>query len=234
MNTMISLNPQKRYLTNATHARPESLDSGTSPDDQPNTITTAYSSNPMNTTTVMTTNTAAAMTMTNRRANDSARQSIVSNGNTFRSSAQFSNNTNSDPSKEQTNANGWLVNAGGQGLNGGGSNGYQVGGNSGMLGGDGSTSGGVGGGGGGNGGPSDNANAALYQTSRLVERSSSNFSHGKEKKTSVGYRLGKRKLLFEKRRQISDYALIFAMTGVFLMIIETEFSMSRLYEKVKQ
>lgn len=55
----------------------------------------------------------------------------------------------------------------------------------------------------------------------------------KEKKSSVGYRLGKRKLLFEKRRQISDYALMFAMTGVFLMIIETEFSMSKMYTKVR-
>ena len=54
----------------------------------------------------------------------------------------------------------------------------------------------------------------------------------KDKKSSVGYRLGKRKLLFEKRRRISDYALIFGMTGVLLMIIETEFSMSKYYDKV--
>jgi hypothetical protein len=83
-------------------------------------------------------------------------------------------------------------------------------------------------------GQSDNENTVLCQSPRLTLRSStSNVSNRKEKKTSVGYRLGKRKLLFEKRRQISDYALIFAMTGVFLMIIETEFSMSRLYSKVK-
>jgi potassium intermediate/small conductance calcium-activated channel subfamily N len=44
--------------------------------------------------------------------------------------------------------------------------------------------------------------------------------------------LGKRKLLFEKRRRISDYALIFAMTGVLLMIIENEFSMANIYNKV--
>lgn len=96
-----------------------------------------------------------------------------------------------------------------------------------------------GGGGGGGAGSSDNENTALYQASRLVDPSSSNFSRAgggssgtKEKKSSVGYRLGKRKLLFEKRRQISDYALMFAMTGVFLMIIETEFSMSKMYPKV--
>ncbi len=33
-------------------------------------------------------------------------------------------------------------------------------------------------------------------------------------------------------RKISDYALIFALTGLLLMIIETEFSMSKLYNKV--
>ena len=35
-----------------------------------------------------------------------------------------------------------------------------------------------------------------------------------------------------KGRKVSDYALMFAMVGVLLMIIETEFSMSKLYEKV--
>ena len=82
-------------------------------------------------------------------------------------------------------------------------------------------------------GHADNENTALCQSPHLTARSLSNSSNRKEKKTSVGYRLGKRKLLFEKRRKISDYALIFAMTGVFLMIIETEFSMSKLYNKVE-
>lgn len=97
-----------------------------------------------------------------------------------------------------------------------------------------------------NGGVSDNENTALCQTSSSMPSrarigSDGNDSNGannqnassqrEKKKTSVGYRLGKRKLLFEKRRQISDYALIFAMTGVMLMIIETELSMSRVYSK---
>lgn len=85
---------------------------------------------------------------------------------------------------------------------------------------------------GGNRSSTSNENNALCQTTRANLRDSSGASTRKEKKTSVGYRLGKRKLLFEKRRQISDYALIFAMTGVFLMIVETEFSMSLLYTKV--
>jgi hypothetical protein len=78
----------------------------------------------------------------------------------------------------------------------------------------------------------ENENSNMLTRRTNSKRSISNFSTRKEKKTSVGYRLGKRKLLFEKRRQISDYALIFAMTGVFLMVIETEFSMSKLYTKV--
>jgi len=78
----------------------------------------------------------------------------------------------------------------------------------------------------------ENENSNMLTRRSNSKRSISNFSTRKEKKSSVGYRLGKRKLLFEKRRQISDYALIFAMTGVFLMIIETEFSMSKLYTKV--
>ena len=81
-------------------------------------------------------------------------------------------------------------------------------------------------------GAAANENTSLCQSPGLTARSSSNCSNRKEKKTSVGYRLGKRKLLFEKRRQISDYALIFAMTGVLIRIIETEFSMSKLYNKV--
>lgn len=45
-------------------------------------------------------------------------------------------------------------------------------------------------------------------------------------KPNVGYRLGKRKELFEKRRRLSDYALIFGMFGIAVMVIETELCMS--------
>ena len=78
----------------------------------------------------------------------------------------------------------------------------------------------------------NNNNDFNCNTTRLTTRSESNNSGRKEKASSVGYRLGKRKLLFEKRRRISDYALIFAMTGVLLMIIENEFSMANIYNKV--
>jgi hypothetical protein len=47
------------------------------------------------------------------------------------------------------------------------------------------------------------------------------------------YRLGRRKLLFEKRRKASDYALFFAMTGLLLMVLEQELTMAKVYDKVK-
>lgn len=82
--------------------------------------------------------------------------------------------------------------------------------------------------------PSSGGPPALSNRILNTQRSLSISSHNrqnKEKKTSVGYRLGKRKLLFEKRRKISDYALVFALAGVILMIIETEFSMAKSYSK---
>ena len=81
---------------------------------------------------------------------------------------------------------------------------------------------------------SGNGGEVVNASTRINGRSDSNSSGKKEKTSSVGYRLGKRKLLFEKRRRISDYALIFAMTGVLLMIIENEFSMANIYDKVKK
>ena len=51
-------------------------------------------------------------------------------------------------------------------------------------------------------------------------------------KPNVGYRLGKRKALFEKRKRISDYALVFGMFGIIVMVVETELSMAKVYGKV--
>lgn len=53
-------------------------------------------------------------------------------------------------------------------------------------------------------------------------------------KPNVGYRLGKRKALFEQRKRISDYALVFGMVGIILMVIETELTMAYVYSKVRQ
>lgn len=51
-------------------------------------------------------------------------------------------------------------------------------------------------------------------------------------KPNVGYRLGRRKALFEKRKRISDYALVMGMFGIVVMVIENELSSAGLYTKV--
>lgn len=48
---------------------------------------------------------------------------------------------------------------------------------------------------------------------------------------NVGYRLGRRKALFEKRKRISDYALTFALIGILFMIMENELSAANYYDK---
>ncbi|KAM9385791.1 small conductance calcium-activated potassium channel protein 1b [Pholidichthys leucotaenia] len=46
-----------------------------------------------------------------------------------------------------------------------------------------------------------------------------------QKKTKdFSYRLGQRRALFGKRKQLSDYALVFGMFGIIIMVIETELS----------
>ncbi|CAF1158429.1 unnamed protein product [Adineta steineri] len=45
------------------------------------------------------------------------------------------------------------------------------------------------------------------------------------------YRLGRRKLLFEKRRKASDYALLSAMIGLIFMVLEQELTMAKVYDK---
>ncbi|XP_078527503.1 small conductance calcium-activated potassium channel protein 3 [Lissotriton helveticus] len=52
----------------------------------------------------------------------------------------------------------------------------------------------------------------------------------KRKHQNIGYRLGHRRALFEKRKRLSDYALIFGMFGIVIMVIETELSWG-LYSK---
>ncbi|XP_023218522.1 small conductance calcium-activated potassium channel protein 2-like [Centruroides sculpturatus] len=50
-------------------------------------------------------------------------------------------------------------------------------------------------------------------------------------KPNVGYRLGRRKALFEKRKRISDYALVMAMFGIIVMVLENELSAAGVYNK---
>jgi len=49
----------------------------------------------------------------------------------------------------------------------------------------------------------------------------------------VGYRLGRRKVLAERRKRLADYSLVFAMFGVVSMMVETELTMAELYDKVR-
>ncbi|XP_067216576.1 small conductance calcium-activated potassium channel protein isoform X3 [Linepithema humile] len=56
-------------------------------------------------------------------------------------------------------------------------------------------------------------------------------SIGSKHKPNVGYRLGRRKALFEKRKRISDYALVMGMFGIIVMVIENELSSAGVYTK---
>lgn len=55
---------------------------------------------------------------------------------------------------------------------------------------------------------------------------------GPRHKPNIGYRLGRRKALFEKRKRISDYALVMGMFGIIVMVIENELSSAGVYTKV--
>ncbi|TRY67383.1 hypothetical protein TCAL_16959 [Tigriopus californicus] len=61
--------------------------------------------------------------------------------------------------------------------------------------------------------------------------------NGKDK-SNVGYslshRLGRRKALFEKRKRISDYALVMGMFGIIVMVIENELSSAGVYSKARE
>ena len=53
-------------------------------------------------------------------------------------------------------------------------------------------------------------------------------------RSASGYKLGRRKALYETRKRISDYSLIFAVFGVVVMVVETELSMAQVYDKVRR
>ena len=45
-------------------------------------------------------------------------------------------------------------------------------------------------------------------------------------------RMTQRNVLFAERKRLSDFALVFGLTGIVLMILETELNMARVYDKV--
>lgn len=65
------------------------------------------------------------------------------------------------------------------------------------------------------------------------KRSSTARKVQKRKHQNIGYKLGHRRALFEKRKRLSDYALIFGMFGIVVMVIETELSWG-VYSKVSK
>ncbi|XP_054842207.1 small conductance calcium-activated potassium channel protein 2 isoform X2 [Eublepharis macularius] len=70
-------------------------------------------------------------------------------------------------------------------------------------------------------------NLALYGSGGCGgggSQSNSGSKSSKKKNQNIGYKLGHRRALFEKRKRLSDYALIFGMFGIVVMVIETELS----------
>jgi potassium intermediate/small conductance calcium-activated channel subfamily N protein 3 len=65
-----------------------------------------------------------------------------------------------------------------------------------------------------------------------VKGTSGSIGAASKHKPNVGYRLGRRKALFEKRKRISDYALVMGMFGIIVMVIENELSSAGVYTKV--
>ena len=49
---------------------------------------------------------------------------------------------------------------------------------------------------------------------------------------NVGYRLGLRNVLSERRKRVADYSLVCALFGLVVVVIETEMSLAQLYDKV--
>ncbi|CAM4783102.1 unnamed protein product [Rotaria magnacalcarata] len=65
----------------------------------------------------------------------------------------------------------------------------------------------------------------------LVNTRSDEAKQGERTTRKECFRLGRRKLLFEKRRKVSDYALFFAMIGLLFMVLEQELTMAKIYGK---
>jgi hypothetical protein len=51
-------------------------------------------------------------------------------------------------------------------------------------------------------------------------------------RSNAGYQIGRRKKLFEKRKLISDFTLVFGIFGIIVMVIESELASYGFYTKV--
>uniref|UniRef100_A0A094ZRS4 Small conductance calcium-activated potassium channel protein n=1 Tax=Schistosoma haematobium TaxID=6185 RepID=A0A094ZRS4_SCHHA len=72
-----------------------------------------------------------------------------------------------------------------------------------------------------------------HHVDTFKRRDAMNNQHQQRTIKNVGYRLGKRKRLFEKRCRISDFSLSFAVFGILVMLVETELIFAGVYEKDK-
>ncbi|KAK6188233.1 hypothetical protein SNE40_004459 [Patella caerulea] len=77
----------------------------------------------------------------------------------------------------------------------------------------------------------EEAGVALVGGGSEYQKYTEDKTQHKARQKNVGYRLGKRKELYEKRKKISDYCLVFAMFGIGVMVLETELSMAEVYTK---
>ncbi len=89
---------------------------------------------------------------------------------------------------------------------------------------------------------SERYSSAIDDRDRILRKGNSVGSSGNvgsggppgKHKPNVGYRLGRRKALFEKRKRISDYALVMGMFGIIVMVLENELSSAGVYTKVSE
>ncbi|XP_055874142.1 small conductance calcium-activated potassium channel protein-like isoform X4 [Biomphalaria glabrata] len=77
----------------------------------------------------------------------------------------------------------------------------------------------------------EEAGFALVSGSDFQKYTDERLQHKVRQKPSVGYRLGKRRALYQKRKKISDYCLVFGMFGIAVMVLETELTMAHVYDK---
>ncbi|PVD19346.1 hypothetical protein C0Q70_19833, partial [Pomacea canaliculata] len=77
----------------------------------------------------------------------------------------------------------------------------------------------------------EEAGIALVGGADFQKYTDERLQHKSRQKPNVGYRLGKRRALYQKRKKISDYCLVCGMFGIVAMVLETELSMADVYDK---
>ena len=73
--------------------------------------------------------------------------------------------------------------------------------------------------------------ACVIEDGKLEPRGSLATAAVSSKRPNFSVRMTRRSALFAERKQLSDYALVFGVSGILLMVIETELTMAHVYEK---